>query len=91
MMRPAFNLRDASSVVLFGEIVTAQKALYEKCGDEFLVHLATVVLPAVHCPANVAEQYCLHLQRSDLKQIKAFLKPVIEQLRPLQNGSLGYG
>ncbi|GAQ89651.1 tRNA exportin [Klebsormidium nitens] len=91
MMRPAFNLRDASSVVLFGEIVSAQKALYEKCGDDFLVHLATVALPAVHCPSNVAEQYCLHLQRSDVKQIKAFLKPVIEQLRPLQNGSLGYG
>lgn len=49
-------------VALFGEIVTAQKLLYEKCGNDLLMHLATKVLPAVHCPPNLAEQFCLHIQ-----------------------------
>lgn len=49
-------------VSLFGEIVIAQKLLYEKCGNDLLIHLATKVLPAVHCPPNLAEQFCLHIQ-----------------------------
>ena len=47
---------------LFGEIVAAQKVIYEHCGNEFLIHQATKVLPAVHCPPNLAEQYCLQIQ-----------------------------
>lgn len=75
---------------LFGEIAGAQQALYRSCGDEFLVHLATVTLPAVHCPPPLADQYCLHLQRSTAADLKAFLKRWVEEVRPLQNGT-AYG
>eukprot|EP00850_Spirogloea_muscicola_P015251 SM000115S23930 [mRNA] locus=s115:316090:322671:+ [translate_table: standard] len=62
LLQGNFDLKDANTVSLFGEMALAQKALYEKCGQEFLLHMATVVLPAVHCPPDMAEQYCLHLQ-----------------------------
>lgn len=87
VLRSNFDLRDANTFTLFGDIAQAQKTLYEKVGDEFLLHVATVVLPSVHCPPNLAEQYCFHLQRSSVKELKAFLKPLMEQLRPLQNGN----
>ncbi|KAL2651855.1 hypothetical protein R1flu_019983 [Riccia fluitans] len=86
VLQTSFDLRDANTFSLLGEIVTAQKMLYEKCGEEFWVHLATKLLPAVHCPPNMAEQYCLHIQKSDSKDLKAFYKPFIENLRPQQNG-----
>ncbi|KAL3700068.1 hypothetical protein R1sor_018090 [Riccia sorocarpa] len=87
VLQTSFDLRDANTFSLFGEIVTAQKMLYEKCGEEFWMHLATKLLPAVHCPPNMAEQYCLHIQKSDSKDLKAFYKPFIENLRPQQNGN----
>ncbi|KAG0621103.1 hypothetical protein M758_4G269300 [Ceratodon purpureus] len=62
VLDPSFNFRDANTVSLFGEIVTALKLMYEKCGNDLLMHLATKVLPAVHCPPNLAEQFCLHIQ-----------------------------
>ncbi|CAK9198433.1 unnamed protein product [Sphagnum troendelagicum] len=84
----SFNLRDANTFSLFCEIVAANKLIYEKCGNDFLIHLATQVLPAVHCPPNLAEQYCLHIQRSDVKELKVFYKTFIEKLRPEQNGNI---
>lgn len=84
VLEPSFNFRDANTVSLFGEIVIAQKLLYEKCGNDLLIHLATKVLPAVHCPPNLAEQFCLNIQRSDAKELKALYKSFIEKLRPHQ-------
>lgn len=88
VLEQSFDLRDANSISLFGEIVTAQKVIYEQCGDEFLIHQATKVLPAAHCPPNLAEQYCLHIQRSDVKDIKSFYKSLVEKLKPQQNGNM---
>ncbi len=48
--------------VLFGEIVLAQKVMYEKFGDEFLIHFVSKGFPAAHCPQDLAEQYCQRLQ-----------------------------
>ncbi|MCO5598109.1 hypothetical protein L7F22_052200 [Adiantum nelumboides] len=62
VMEPSFNLRDANTFNLFGEIVAAQRVIYDHCGNDFLIHQATQVLPAVHCPPNMAEQYCFHIQ-----------------------------
>jgi hypothetical protein len=56
-------------VSLFGETVTAQKLMFEKCGNDLQTHLATRVLPAVDCPPNIADRppniadhICLHIQ-----------------------------
>ncbi|KAI5083164.1 hypothetical protein GOP47_0002907 [Adiantum capillus-veneris] len=88
VLEPSFNLRDANTFNLFGEIVAAQKVIYDYCGNEFLIHQATQVLPAVHCPPNMAEQYCFHIQRSDMKDFKSFYKSFVEKLKPQQNGSV---
>jgi exportin-T len=56
-------------VSLFGETVTAQQLMFEKCGHDLRTHLATRVLPAVDCPPNIADRppniadhICLHIQ-----------------------------
>jgi exportin-T len=47
---------------LFGEIVLAQKVMYEKFGDEFLIHFVSKGFPAARCSQDLAEQYCQRLQ-----------------------------
>ncbi|CAN6465857.1 unnamed protein product [Victoria cruziana] len=75
-------------LVLLGEIVMAQKVMYENLGDEFLIHFVTKGFPAAHCPQNLAEQYCQKLQNGDIKTLKCFYQSLIESLRCQQNGSL---
>ncbi|KAE8728615.1 Exportin-T [Hibiscus syriacus] len=84
----SFEFGDANTLVLFGEIVLAQKVMYEKFGDDFLVHFVSKGLPSVHCPQNLAEQYCQKLKGSDLKALRSFYQSLIEHLRHQQNGSL---
>ncbi|CAI9114420.1 OLC1v1015139C1 [Oldenlandia corymbosa var. corymbosa] len=84
----SFEFRDANTLILFGEIVTAQKIMYEKFGNNFLVHFVTKGFPAAHCPQDLAEQYCQKLQGDDIKSLKIFYQTLIENLRVQQNGSL---
>lgn len=49
-------------LVLFGEIMLAQKVMYEKFGDDFLVHFVSKGFPSAYCPQNLAEQYCQKLK-----------------------------
>ncbi|KAK8618711.1 hypothetical protein V6N13_132693 [Hibiscus sabdariffa] len=84
----SFEFGDANTLVLFGEIVLAQKVIYEKFGDDFLVHFVSKGFPSVHCPQNLAEQYCQKLKGSDVKALRSFYQSLIEHLRHQQNGSL---
>ena len=47
---------------LFGEIITAQKVMYEKFGDNFLTQFVSKGFLAAHCSQDVAEQYRRKLQ-----------------------------
>jgi exportin-T len=49
-------------LVLFGEIVVAQKVMYDKFGDDFLVHFISKGFSVTHCPPDLAEQYRQKLQ-----------------------------
>ncbi|KAK9081619.1 hypothetical protein Syun_031402 [Stephania yunnanensis] len=84
----SFEFRDANTLVLFGEIVVAQKVMYEKFGGEFLVHFVSKAFQTARCPQELAEQYCQKLQGSDIKALKVFYQSLIENLRHQQNGSL---
>ncbi|KAK4784101.1 hypothetical protein SAY86_018469 [Trapa natans] len=84
----SFEFRDANTLLLFGEIVLVQKVMYEKFGDDFLIHFVSRGFPTAHCPQNLAEQYCQKLQGSDVKALKSFYQSLIENLRLQQNGSL---
>ncbi|KAL0009814.1 hypothetical protein SO802_004922 [Lithocarpus litseifolius] len=84
----SFEFRDANTYVLFGEIVLAQKVMYEKFGDAFLRHFLSKGFPAAHCSQDLAEQYCQRLQGNDIKALKSFYQSHIENLRMQQNGSL---
>ncbi|KAK8484954.1 hypothetical protein V6N13_023737 [Hibiscus sabdariffa] len=84
----SFEFGDANTLVLFGEILLAQKVMYEKFGDDFLVHFVSKGFPSVHCPQNLAEQYCQKLKDGDMKALRSFYQSLIEHLRHQQNGSL---
>ncbi|KAK7277040.1 hypothetical protein RIF29_18189 [Crotalaria pallida] len=84
----SFEFRDANTFVLFGEIVLAQKVMYEKFGNDFLVHFVSKGFSAAHCPPDLAEQYSQKLQGSDIKALKSFYQSLVENLRLQQNGSL---
>ncbi|XP_057842753.2 exportin-T isoform X2 [Cryptomeria japonica] len=75
----AFDFRDAHT-----------KVIYEKCGNDFLVHLAMNIFPSTQCPRDLAEQYCMELQRSDVKALKDIYKSLVERLRVLRNGSMAF-
>ncbi|KAL3632878.1 hypothetical protein CASFOL_025862 [Castilleja foliolosa] len=84
----SFEFRDATTVALFSEIISAQKVMYEKFGNDFLHNFVSKGFQSVHCPQDLAEQYCQKLQGNDIKGLKSFYQSLIEKLRPQQNGSL---
>ncbi|GMQ08140.1 hypothetical protein CsSME_00052006 [Camellia sinensis var. sinensis] len=84
----SFELSDANTLILFGEIVLAQKVMYDKFGNDFLVHFVYKVFPTAHCPQDLVEQYCQKLQGNDMKALKASYQTLIENLRQQRNGSL---
>ncbi|XP_057736307.1 exportin-T [Arachis stenosperma] len=84
----SFEFHDANTHILFGEIVLAQKVMFDKFGNEFLVHFVSKGFSSAHCPPHLAEQYGQKLQEADIKELKSFYKSLIENLRIQQNGSL---
>uniref|UniRef100_A0ACD5ULP7 Uncharacterized protein n=1 Tax=Avena sativa TaxID=4498 RepID=A0ACD5ULP7_AVESA len=84
----SFDLRDANTLVLFGEIVMAQKIMYERFGEDFVVNFVAKGLPEAHCPPDLAEQYYQKLQGNDTKSFRSFYQSLIEKIRQQQNGSL---
>ncbi|XP_022715279.1 exportin-T-like isoform X3 [Durio zibethinus] len=84
----SFEFCDANTLILFGEIVLAQKVMYEKFGDDFLVHFVSKTFSSAHCPQNLAEQYCQKLKGGEFKVLRSFYQSLIENLRLQQNGSL---
>lgn len=60
-------------LVLFGEIVLAQKVMYERFGNEFLLNFVSKGFLAAHCPQDLAEQYCQKLQVHSFINIYRFL------------------
>ncbi|KAJ4815479.1 Exportin-T [Rhynchospora pubera] len=84
----SFDFRDANTLLLFGEIMTAQKVMYDKFRDEFVMTFVSKNLSAVHCSQDLAEQYYQKLQGNDLKALRSFYQSLIENLRQKQNGSL---
>ncbi|CAA0331378.1 unnamed protein product [Arabidopsis thaliana] len=83
----SFNFSDANTHALFGEIITAQKVMYEKFGNTFLMHLMSKSFPSAHIPQDLAEQYCQKLQGNDIRSLKSYYQSLIENLRLQQNGS----
>lgn len=59
-------------LILFGEIVLAQKVMYEKFGDDFLLYFLSKGLLTGHCPQHLVEQYCQKLQVIDVHFVCTF-------------------
>ncbi|VFQ67039.1 unnamed protein product [Cuscuta campestris] len=82
----SFNFCDANSFILFGEIVLAQKVMYEKFGNDFIVHFVSKSFSSTRCPQHLTQQYCQKLQGNDMKALKSCYQSIIENLRLQENG-----
>jgi exportin-T len=71
------DARDAGTVALIGEAAAGLKLLHEKCGSDLLQHLCGLVLPASGLPGEVQQQLVYHIQESDAKQLKDFLRGLL--------------
>lgn len=66
-------------LILLGEIVAAQKVMYEKFGQDFLFHFVSKGFLTAHCPQDLAEQYCQKLQVPTYEhQLKSLLTNIIK-------------
>lgn len=82
----SFEFGDANTHILFGEIVMAQKVMFEKLGDPFLQQFISN-FASEHHNEDLAKQYCQKMRGSDIKAIRSFYQSLIEILRVQQNGS----
>ena len=67
-----------------------EKVIYEKCGDDFLLHLAMNIFQSIQCPEDLAKKYCLELKVCDVKDLKSIYKSLVERLKMQQNGSMAF-
>ncbi|KAH9621871.1 hypothetical protein KSS87_008175 [Heliosperma pusillum] len=58
----SFDFQDANTLALFGEIITVQKVMYEKFGENFVAQFVSKGFLAAHCPPDLAQQYHQKLQ-----------------------------
>ncbi|KAK4837810.1 hypothetical protein QYF36_008618 [Acer negundo] len=79
----SFEFGDANTLILFGEIVSAQKVMYEKFGHDFLVGFVYKNFSSAHCPQDLAEQYCQKLQIAPTETIQyaLFINSVFVRLK----------
>ena len=61
--------------------VQALKLVYAKCGEAYLAYLVGAVLPALGWPPQAQQQLVAHIQQSEVKALKDFLKAALQQLR----------
>lgn len=84
----SFDFADANTHILFGEIVMAQKVMYEKIGDDDFLRPFVSNFASAHRNQDLAEQYCQKLRGNDIKALRSFYQSLIETLRVQQNGSV---
>ncbi|KAI9323871.1 armadillo-type protein [Dichotomocladium elegans] len=80
-MQVSFNLTDGQSLLVFSEITSIQKSLYEKHGPEFLEYMNNVYLPSIQCPAETASSYCQALQQFDARAFKKYFQSFISEAK----------
>ncbi|CDS03104.1 hypothetical protein LRAMOSA00506 [Lichtheimia ramosa] len=80
-MQATFNLSDGQSTLVFGELTSIQKMLYEKQGNEFLEYISNVFLPSIQCPPETASSYCQALQQCDARAFKKYFQTFIQEAK----------
>ncbi|EPQ26132.1 uncharacterized protein PFL1_06340 [Pseudozyma flocculosa PF-1] len=79
--KDTFDLRDAQSQIVLGEIALLMKTIYLKRGEELVTYLVTVYFPGINCPAELAQDFVAKLKTLEAKQFKAYLQQFILQSR----------
>ncbi|KAG0254528.1 pre-tRNA nuclear export protein [Actinomortierella ambigua] len=80
-MKANFDLADGQSMMVVGEITNIQKTILAKQGQTLLQFLGHVYLPAIHCPPELAQEYCQALQQLDVKQFRKYFQAFIYKSR----------
>ena len=79
------DIRDAAAISLLTEVAIQLKTIYRLLGQSFLVQLCTSTLPQLGWPAIAGEQLAKHISQSEPKELKAYLKAAVLELRGNHN------
>jgi len=75
----AFDLADAKTDTLLGEIAHTLVVVYKLCGAEALNHLGNCVLPPLGCPESLANEFLTQVAAQDTPSLKNFLGTFIRK------------
>ncbi|KAI5795627.1 armadillo-type protein [Geopyxis carbonaria] len=76
---PGFNVKDAQSKQVLGEVANFQKMLYLKLGDEYLQTLRNNIFPQVGVNRGV-DEYCSALQNQENKEFRKFFQRFVQEV-----------
>ena len=75
----AFDLGDAKTDTLLGEIAHTLVVVYKFCGADSLTHLGRDVLPSVGCPEVLANEFLAQVATQDVPSLKKFLATFVRK------------
>ncbi len=70
--KSTFNVQDAQSIQVLGEIASVQKVILRIKGQSFITYLTDVYFRSVNLPSDRVQQYTQALQTLDTKKFKKF-------------------
>lgn len=79
-LSPDFRPADAQCSMILGEMSKMQKTLVERCGQDALRHIKSVVCQIPNCSAQATEEYMQQLLQP-LKQFDPFYKKFVQAAR----------
>jgi len=78
------DIRDAAAISLLTEVAQSLQLVHQRCGEQYLGYLCTVLLPRMGWPPEAAQQLVGHITSSETKALKDFLKVALQQIRQQQ-------
>ena len=70
------------------DLASALKLVWERCGQDFVTHVMTVVGPQAGLPPQITEQLILKICQADAKEVKDTLRSLL-QAQQAQRGAAG--
>jgi len=78
---PSFNLQDAQTLIVLGEISAIKKVAYQRLGNELIEYLQKAYLPSIGFPAELIRNYIQALETMDIKAFSKYFKSLVQSKR----------
>ncbi|KAG5463109.1 MAG: hypothetical protein BJ554DRAFT_1681 [Olpidium bornovanus] len=79
--RPSFDLADAQTRLLAGEVAALQKCVHGGMPDALAEYLTARYFPSLRCPPELAQEYLQALRDLDLEQFRKYYIQFLSKCR----------